>query len=606
MDAVDWIIVIIGILFKLNDWFGKDKSDQSTSKTDDFDDDWEKEAEAKAQKTQTPLTLSELLIGLKTQMQSLDAYSRQSNRQQFASILLSLVREKVEQLEHLDKEQVSSQQLNQFQSWLTAIEELNVWLGSNAYLLHQKLAGDLLTPIYARRQGNHVFLTKALQSNLCIQQVMANAYKNHLHLHFIFNDQYFSVQPLIDLIRDEVQTFDQKIDIKNQMVWSQRKKEALLAAYWDAKNTQEALSAKRLKISKPYIEEKQVHWHIDQAFEFWTSELCVTAISFLLFERLYLEKLALDGEQEDAFIFDEKTFHSGIIPAFLKLDLIDVLCQKLRLNTDLLYEYMATEVNGNDPIYRLPNQKQGEAVGIPRQVFIKKLSAWVDLFLECQIVHFDGKKVKEMGIVSGISLSGETQLSLAQLVNQKLSNHEDLKKNAIFIFDEVLSMDVYELNTLKLDIQFSSQDRSKKKQQHQVKAVVEEAFEESVEEYVDEGAVAFKHFEHDPQKEINARDARDARDARERAAQEKDMYTIDTKIESMEDAELAQEMDHSYSYELESEQSARIAKETKKHGAKADKSTNQGFDGDFIFALSIPDFFDRKTRRRFNIESDKA
>ena len=327
-----------------------------------------------------------------------------------------------------------------------------------------------------------------------------------------------------------------------------------------------------------------------------------------MFEKVYLEQLALEVEQEDAFRFNEKLFQSGLIPAFLKLDLIDVLCQKLRLNTDILYGLMASNADRSDPVYLLPNQKNEQSVQIPRQVFIKKLSNWVDPFLDCQIIHLNASKIKDLGMISGISLAGNSQLGLTQLVSQKYSNHEDLKKNAILIFEAILDMDVSDFNQLSLDIQLTDRDRAKQKQKaYKIKANVEEAFEE----IVDEGA--FKDFEHSNQKEIN-----------EREALEKDMYSVNTKIENMEEAELAEEMDYSHSYELESEHEARVQVEKKiKSGnkAKGGKKAQGGhkakdardvqlstvrtqakgelgeMDDDFIFALSIPDFFDRKVRR---------
>jgi hypothetical protein len=604
---IDWIIGIAVIWFNVKDCL-KGKSEDATS-TNDTD---ASGSEQTQNQEQAPLTTDQQLIRLKAQMQLLNTYSNQKNRQLLASPLLGITQEQISRIENYTKDETfTPNQLKIIQSWLFAIEEITSWLGSNAFLIHQKIANDLLAPIYASRPENQVFFPNTLKSNLCLQELETLAKKNHFH--FIFHRDFFSLQPLVDLIRSEVHTVkDQSIDIKTQMILAQRQKDALYTAYWTNSNLQDALGMRRPKLNRPYLEGDQVHWHIDQAFEFWTAEFCVTAISFLLFEKVYLEQLALEVEQEDAFRFNEKLFQSGLIPAFLKLDLIDVLCQKLRLNTDILYGLMASNADRSDPVYLLPNQKNEQSVQIPRQVFIKKLSNWVDLFLDCQIIHLNASKIKDLGMISGISLAGNSQLGLTQLVSQKYSNHEDLKKNAILIFEAILDMDVSDFNQLSLDIQLTDRDRAKQKQKaYKIKANVEEAFEESVEEIVEEGA--FKHFEHSNQKEIN-----------EREALEKDMYSVNTKIENMEEAELAEEMDYSHSYELETEHEVRVQVEKKLKGgnkAKGGKKAQGGhkakdardvqlstvraqakgelgeMDDDFIFALSIPDFFDRKARR---------
>ncbi len=602
---IDWIIIILVVWFNLKDCI-KGKSEDTTS-SNDIDAD----GSEKSQSHEASLTIDQQLIRLKAQMQLLYTYSNQKNRQLLASPLLTITQEQIARIENYSKDETfTSQQLKILQSWLIDIEGITSWIGSNVFLIHQKLANDLLAPIYASHREIQLFLPTKLKSNLCIQEIATQAKKHQIHFHFIFNHDFFSIQPLVDLIRTEVHLLkDQSIDIKTQMILAQRQKDALYTAYWTNTHLQDALSLRRPKINKPYLDGEQVHWHIDQAFEFWTAEFCVTAISFLLFERVYLEQLSLEASEEDAFRFNEKLFNTGLIPAFLKFDLIDVLCQKLRFNTDLLYEMMASHSDRSDPVYLLPNQKNAQSIEIPRQVFIKKLSTWVDLFLDCQIIHLNASKIKDLGMISGLSLSGNSQLTLTQLVNQKYSNHEDLKKNAILIFEAILDMDISDFNQLSLDIQLTDQDRAKQKQKaYQIKAHVEEAFEESVEEVVEEGI--FKHVENSAQKEIN-----------EREALEKDMYSINTKIENMAEAELAEEMDHSHSYELESEHEAHVdqAKAKKKKGnkvkgdknkgdkAKGDKTKESaqghghigldGMDEDFIFALSIPDFFDRKVRR---------
>jgi hypothetical protein len=602
---IDWIIIILVVWFNLKDCI-KGKSEDTTS-SDDIDAD----GSEKSQSHEASLTIDQQLIRLKAQMQLLYTYSNQKNRQLLASPLLTITQEQIARIENYSKDETfTSQQLKILQSWLIDIEGITSWIGSNVFLIHQKLANDLLAPIYASHREIQLFLPTKLKSNLCIQEIATQAKTYQIHFHFIFNHDFFSIQPLVDLIRTEVHLLkDQSIDIKTQMILAQRQKDALYTAYWTNTHLQDALSLRRPKINKPYLDGEQVHWHIDQAFEFWTAEFCVTAISFLLFERVYLEQLSLEASEEDAFRFNEKLFNTGLIPAFLKFDLIDVLCQKLRFNTDLLYEMMASHSDRSDPVYLLPNQKNAQSIEIPRQVFIKKLSTWVDLFLDCQIIHLNASKIKDLGMISGLSLSGNSQLTLTQLVNQKYSNHEDLKKNAILIFEAILDMDISDFNQLSLDIQLTDQDRAKQKQKaYQIKAHVEEAFEESVEEVVEEGV--FKHVENSAQKEIN-----------EREALEKDMYSINTKIENMAEAELAEEMDHSHSYELESEHEAHVdqAKAKKKKGNKVKGDKNKGdkakgnkvkesaqghghigldgMDEDFIFALSIPDFFDRKVRR---------
>ncbi len=202
-----------------------------------------------------------------------------------------------------------------------------------------------------------------------------------------------------------------------------------------------------LKIRKPYVNEKEIHWDIDQALHYWTDSILQECFQFLIFRDQYLQQLMQFKHNTLSFKFSAKRMDH--FPLRLKFEVIAILIDKLKLKAS--FQDFLKEKSKLAP--HLEFHQGSTEISIPISSLHKAIDAWVTRFYKCKFHFFSGLTIENIKwqqiydahikplfpkqepiltkqqILKKPEVVVEENIALEQMIEEVVFEHQDVHQN---------------------------------------------------------------------------------------------------------------------------------------------------------------------------------